>query len=239
MKRENLIVKLSDIKLNEDNPRTIKDKQMKRLVKSIQDFPEMMQLRPIVIDENNVILGGNMRFRAMQKLGEKTTEVIKVTGLTEDQKREFIIKDNVPFGEWDWDELANSWDADELSKCGLDTPKDETEHYADLLDVELPTYEPSSEPVDVAECADCSTSEALEQKIEQAKCPDQLKKLLRHRASFFVKFNWQRIADLYAIQDEQTKELMRELGMVIIIPKEAYARGIAEFRKDFDEWLST
>lgn len=119
MKRENLIVKLSEIKLNEDNPRTIKDRQMKRLVKSIQDFPEMTQLRPIVIDENNVILGGNMRYRAMQQLGYADTEVVKVSGLTDEQKREFIIKDNVPFGDWDWDELANSWDTQELSEWGL------------------------------------------------------------------------------------------------------------------------
>lgn len=119
MKRENLIVKLSDIKLNEDNPRTIKDRQMKRLVKSIQDFPEMTQLRPIVVDENNVILGGNMRYRAMQQLGYTETEVVKVSGLTDEQKREFIIKDNVPFGDWDWDELANSWDSKELSDWGL------------------------------------------------------------------------------------------------------------------------
>ena len=119
MKRENLIVKLSDIKLNEDNPRTIKDKQMKRLVKSIQDFPEMTQLRPIVVDENNIILGGNMRYRAMQQLGYTETEVVKVSGLSDEQKREFIIKDNVPFGDWDWDELANGWDSAELSDWGL------------------------------------------------------------------------------------------------------------------------
>lgn len=120
MKRENLIVKLSDIKLNEDNPRIIKDKQMKRLVKSIQDFPEMTQLRPIVIDENNIILGGNMRYRAMQNLGYDETEVVRVSGLTDEQKREFVIKDNVPFGDWDWDELANGWDITELSEWGLD-----------------------------------------------------------------------------------------------------------------------
>lgn len=119
MKRENLAVKLSEIKLNEDNPRTIKDRQMKRLVKSIQDFPEMTQLRPIVVDENNIILGGNMRYRAMKQLGYAETEVVKVSGLTDEQKREFIIKDNVPFGDWDWDELANSWNAEELNDWGL------------------------------------------------------------------------------------------------------------------------
>ena len=120
MKRETLKLKLSDIKLNENNPRTITAQQMKRLVKSIQDFPEMTQLRPIVIDENNIILGGNMRYRAMQQLGYAEAEVVKVSGLTDEQKREFIIKDNVPFGDWDWDELANNWNAEKLNDWGLD-----------------------------------------------------------------------------------------------------------------------
>lgn len=122
MKRETLKLKLGDIKLNDNNPRIIKDRQMKRLVKSIQDFPEMTELRPIVIDENNVILGGNMRYRAMKQLGYEHVEVVKVSGLTDEQKREFIIKDNVPFGEWDWDELANEWDSVELSDWGVDIP---------------------------------------------------------------------------------------------------------------------
>ena len=118
MKRETLTLPMSDIKLNEHNPRVIKDRQMKRLVKSIQDFPEMTELRPIVIDEDNVILGGNMRYRAMQELGYEQTEVVKVSGLTDEQKREFIVKDNVPFGEWDWDELANGWDTVE-AHCAI------------------------------------------------------------------------------------------------------------------------
>jgi len=115
---------LSEIKLNDHNPRQIKDRQMKRLVKSIQDFPEMTELRPIVVDENNVILGGNMRYRAMQQLGYEQTEVVKVSGLSDEQKREFIIKDNVPFGDWDWDALANEWDAVELNDWGLDFDKE-------------------------------------------------------------------------------------------------------------------
>ena len=93
---------------------------MKRLVESIQEFPEMTGLRPIVIDENNVILGGNMRYLAMKQLGYAETEVVRVSGLTDSQKHEFIIKDNVPFGDWDWDMLANEWDAVELNDWGLD-----------------------------------------------------------------------------------------------------------------------
>ena len=125
MKRETIQLKLSDIKLNEKNPRTINKRQLDKLVKSIQEFPEMTELRPIVVDESNAILGGNMRYRAMQKLGMSTTEVVRVTGLTDEQKREFIIKDNVAFGDWDLDKLANEWDTEKLDEWGLDIPESE------------------------------------------------------------------------------------------------------------------
>lgn len=125
MKREIIQLNLNDIKLNENNPRTINKRQMDRLVKSVQEFPEMTELRPIVVDENNTILGGNMRYRAMQKLGYKQTEVVKVSGLTDEQKREFIIKDNVAFGDWDWDALADEWDTGQLDEWGLDIPESE------------------------------------------------------------------------------------------------------------------
>ena len=123
MKREELTVPLSELKPNPDNPRTIKKQKLNQLEKSLAEFPEMMQLRPIVVDENNVILGGNMRYEALKASGAVNTQVVKVTGLTDAQKREFVIKDNVPFGDWDWDKLANEWDADELNDWGVALPK--------------------------------------------------------------------------------------------------------------------
>ena len=102
-------VKLSDIKLNKDNPRLISTKDMDRLVKSLQEFPEMLQMREIVVDETMTILGGNMRFLALQKSGAKECTAKIVKGLTDEQKREFVIKDNAAFGEWDFDILANAW----------------------------------------------------------------------------------------------------------------------------------
>ena len=116
-------LKLSEIKLNPDNPRQIKDAQLEKLVKSLQEFPEMKAIREIVVDENMVILGGNMRYRAMKKLGEKTADVKIVTGLTDEQKREFIIKDNSAFGEWDMDMLSG-WDDLPLADWGVDLPED-------------------------------------------------------------------------------------------------------------------
>ena len=117
-------LKLSQIKLNPDNPRRIGKVEMERMVKSLQDFPEMLELREIIVDENNIILGGNMRYRALKQIGEKECIAKIVTGLTLDQKREFIIKDNSNFGEYDMDALANLWSDLPLVEWGVDLPED-------------------------------------------------------------------------------------------------------------------
>lgn len=116
-------VKLSFINVNEDNPRTITEKDMAYLVKSLQEFPDMMKLREIVVDENMMIIGGNMRFRALQQIDEKECLVKIVKGLTPEQKREFIIKDNTQFGSFDMDILSSEWDSLPLIEWGIDLPK--------------------------------------------------------------------------------------------------------------------
>jgi hypothetical protein len=113
-------VKISEIKTNPKNPRLIKDDKFKKLVKSIQEFPQMLELRPIVVDENNIVLGGNMRLKACIEVGLKEVYIVQAADLTEEQKNEFIVKDNVGFGEWDWDVLANEWEAVKLEEWGLD-----------------------------------------------------------------------------------------------------------------------
>jgi DNA modification methylase len=132
------IKKISDVKLNPNNPRLIKDDKFKKLVQSIKDFPEMLSIRPIVVNKDMIILGGNMRFRACKEAGIKEIPVI-VTDLSEDKQREFLIKDNTSGGEWDWDMLANEWDTDELEAWGLDLPvfdiKDEGTAEEDNYDV--------------------------------------------------------------------------------------------------------
>ena len=117
-------LKLSQIKPNPTNPRKIGKVEMERLVKSLQDFPEMLELREIIVDENNTILGGNMRYRALKQIGEKECIAKIVTGLTVDQKREFIIKDNSTFGQYDMDALANLWSDLPLVEWGVDLPED-------------------------------------------------------------------------------------------------------------------
>ena len=114
------VVKISKVKANKNNPRIIKDEKFKSLVKSIKEFPEMLKIRPIVVDNEMVVLGGNMRLKACKKAGLTEVPIIKASELTEDQQKEFIIKDNVGFGEWDWDMLANEWENTELGDWGLD-----------------------------------------------------------------------------------------------------------------------
>ena len=113
-------VKISKVKNNPNNPRLIKDEKFKKLVASISSFPEMLEKRPIVVDEDFMVLGGNMRLKASAEAGLKEVWIDVAEGWTEKQKQEFIIKDNVGFGEWDWDVLANEWDSEELVEWGMD-----------------------------------------------------------------------------------------------------------------------
>ena len=132
-------VKIGSVKLNPNNPRLIKDDKFKSLVKSIQDFPEMLDIRPIVVNEDMIILGGNMRFKACKEAGLKEVPIIKAIGLSAEKQREFLIKDNVSGGEWDWTLLNSEWDAEQLQDWGLDIPKEfATELEAEEDDFDVP-----------------------------------------------------------------------------------------------------
>jgi len=115
-------VKISEVKSNPNNPRIIKDEKFQKLVKSIKEFPEMLNIRPIVVNADMVVLGGNMRLKACKEAGLKEVAIIKADELTDEQQKQFIIKDNVGFGEWDWEALANQWNSEELNDWGLDIP---------------------------------------------------------------------------------------------------------------------
>jgi hypothetical protein len=115
-------VPINTVKANPNNPRIIKDDKFAKLVKSINEFPQMLKLRPIVVNDDMVVLGGNMRLKACKEAGLKEIPVIKASELTEEQQKEFIVKDNVGYGEWDWSDLANNWDSDQLEEWGLDIP---------------------------------------------------------------------------------------------------------------------
>jgi hypothetical protein len=114
-------VKITEVIANPNNPRLIKDDKFRKLVKSIQDFPDMLNVRPIVVNKDMVVLGGNMRLKAIKEAGLKEINV-DIVDWNEQQQKEFIIKDNASFGEWDWNDLANNWDAEEIAEWGLDIP---------------------------------------------------------------------------------------------------------------------
>jgi DNA modification methylase len=134
------VVKISDVKVNPNNPRLIKDDKFAKLVQSIKDLPQMLAIRPIVVNTDMVVLGGNMRLKACKEAGLKEVPIIIADNLTEEQQREFLIKDNVSGGEWDWQMLANDWDTQELEEWGLDIPNFETEQLLEAVedDFEMP-----------------------------------------------------------------------------------------------------
>ena len=132
-------VSISSITENAANPRTINKHKFQKLVNSVKQFPEMLSLRPIVVNKDNVILGGNMRYKACKELGLKEVYIIQATDLDDKQAQEFIIKDNVGFGEWDWDILANDWDTDLLEDWGLELNIDDAiDDLEEDDDIELP-----------------------------------------------------------------------------------------------------
>jgi site-specific DNA-methyltransferase (adenine-specific) len=144
-------VKISAVKANKNNPRQIKDDKFKKLVQSIREFPEMLEKRPLVcftdVDGKYVVLGGNMRLKASQEVGLKEIPIVLADDWTQEQRDEFLVKDNVGFGEWDWDQLANEWDAELLDKWGLDVPNFDTE----VLEAEEDDFDttPPEEPITV------------------------------------------------------------------------------------------
>lgn len=166
------IVKISQVKANPNNPRLIKDDKFHKLVASIKSFPEMLNIRPIVVNADMVVLGGNMRLKACKEAGLKEIPIIKADELTEEQQREFIIKDNVGFGEWDWEDLANNWEADKLSEWGLDVPIFQPSEEPDFLDEAktVPTIKVTFKEAEELQQAENDIKELLDRKYPNAMC---------------------------------------------------------------------
>jgi len=143
-------VPINKIRNNPINPRLVNKAKFEKLKKSIQEFPQMLELRPIVINEDGVILGGNMRYKALVELGYEEVPVIVASYITKEQENEFIIKDNLGFGDWDWDILANEWDSVELEDWGLDVWQNEDDILNSLDEEEI-----EEAPKDKIVCALC------------------------------------------------------------------------------------
>jgi ParB-like chromosome segregation protein Spo0J len=228
-------ISISEVKPNPNNPRIIKDDKFAKLVQSIKDFPKMLEIRPIVVNSDMIVLGGNMRLKACKEAGLKKVHIIKAEDLTEEQQREFIIKDNVSGGEWDWEQLANEWDAEDLDKWGLDVPIEKELNEEDLFDIEIPFYTPSEIQPEINELANLDKTKTLIKKIDLLKIDNELKEILKIRASFFTDFNFQKIADFYSKQNKDVKEIFEDLGMVILAPKEALQKGFIELSENVFE----
>ena len=226
-------MKLSDIRINPDNPRIIKDDKFKKLCDSIKEFPKMLELRPIIVDDTGLILGGNMRYRAIKELGLELKDkwVKKASDLTEEEKKRFVIEDNVPFGEWDWENLANEWNEEELVDWGIDLPKSSDDDFY-TREIVTPTYEPSDEKPDLSDLIDKTKSKELLEEINKANISDEEKEFLKFASYRHNVFNYSKIADFYANSSKEVQELMEKSALVIIDYKKAIELGYVELTNE-------
>ena len=236
-------VKINEVKTNPKNPRLIKDDKFRKLVKSIEEFPQMLELRPIVVDENNIVLGGNMRLKACKEAGLKEVFIVRAEGLTELQKDEFIVKDNVGFGEWDWDILANEWDVEKIQDWGLTLPIDLSVDTSDDLTnevdnnysrkIEAPTYNVTGEKPEITELYNVDKYEKLLNDIEyKHDIPEDIKKFLIVAASRHIVFNYANIAEFYAHANKDIQELMEDSALVIIDFNKAIELGYVRLSEE-------
>ena len=228
---EQFEAELNDLTPTSNNPRQINQKDFEKLKKSLKEFPEMKEIREVVIDENNRILGGHMRVRALKELGEKTVFVKQVFGLTEEQKDEFVIKDNIANGEWDMDELANSWSELPLDDWGLGEFKD----FGDIIEeASAGSIEEYSDDTDYnisnlyREKVNLNIIEAIEQGVKEGEIRGEIEEVLLDRARQCSIFNFDEIIKFYRSGDASAteKELLKRLYLVFITPKEAVENGI-------------
>lgn len=252
-------LKISAIKPNPSNPRVIKDYKFHKLVKSLLVLPQMMELRPIVVNNENIVLGGNMRLKALQHIASLTeadrlkimqsadnynqkSEEEKVQicefwhkfsasksilvciadSLTDAEQREFIVKDNAGFGEWDWEELANEWDSEELNDWGVDMPdfsveedEKETEKLSDGSQASI-YYEPENKDIELADCIDSWLFEQKIKAIEESELTEEQKQTLTMFAYRFLRIDFENVANYYFYKaSEEEKQVMERLRLVL------------------------
>jgi len=220
--------KISQVKSNPNNPRVIKDDKFDKLVRSIKDFPKMLEIRPIVVNDDMIVLGGNMRLKACKEAGLKEVPIIKASDLTEDEQRQFIIKDNVSGGEWDWDMLNSEWDAEQLDEWGLDVPNNQTEDDIYTTKVDSPTYEIKGEKPQEEDLYNLGKYNQLMDKINSSDIDEKTKLFLQMAATRHIVFDYGLVAEFYAHSDEKTQELMEDSALVIIDYDKAIELGFVK-----------
>lgn len=214
-------IKYEDIKKlkpNDSNPRLIRDEKFKKLVKSIKEFPKMLELRPIVIDEDNIILGGNMRYRACKELHMSKVPILHIEDLTTDEKEQFIIKDNVGFGQWDYDIIANEWNVERLDDWGLPIPTVKNTELLSKLEYENIYYEPKKKPeIRLLDCVNLDKFKKKINALDEFELTDEQKEALKWFAYRFIKIDFQSVADYYkhnATEEEQ--KAIERLRLVLV-----------------------
>ena len=221
-------VKISKVKGNPSNPRIIKNDKFKKLVKSIQEFPEMLKLRPIVVDEDFMVLGGNMRLKASKEAGLKEVWIEIAEGLSEDQQKEFIVKDNVGFGEWDWDVLANEWNVLELMDWGVNVPTIKNTELLSKLEYKSMYYEPEETPnIKLEDCINLKKYNEKVKALDEFDLTKEQKDVLKIFAYRFIKIDFESVANYYEFNagDEEKKAIER-LRLILV------DNGISGFVED-------
>ena len=239
-------VKISDLSPNTGqveglpkNPRIIKDERYKKLLKSIKEDPEMLQLREVIAYRYKgllIVIAGNMRLKACKELGFKEIPCKILPEDTPLQKlKAYTIKDNVAFGDHDFELLELDWEIEELEGWGVEMPVQKDLNEEDVFDIEIPFYTPSAIVPDVNELENLDKTKLLIDKINSLEITEDLKEILKARASFFTDFNFQKIADYYSSQDEKIQDVFKDLGLIILAPKEALERGFLELSESVFE----
>lgn len=241
-------MKVSKLKFNPDNPRKISPAHLEKLKKSIKDFPQMMELRPIVYDPANMqVLGGNQRLSAIKALDMAEIPdswVLSADKLSDHQKKEFILKDNIPLGEWDFAILETAFDEFDLGDMGIEVPQigdidgisedpQTPEKYTHKI--EVPTYEPKNEKPDIQSLVKTDKQNELIAEIEASDIDADTKGFLIKAAQRHLVFDYAKIADFYAHSDATIQTLMEKSGLVIIDFEDAIANGYVKLGKEIAE----
>jgi hypothetical protein len=267
---------IKDIIPNPANPRVIRDEQFRKLKQSLAQFPQMLEKRPIAVTKEGgkyIALGGNQRLRALldlkQEIGDadfeqrytagaaemetllgyfsKGVPVVDCTELTPMQQKRFIIADNVPFGEWDWEGLANEWDVEELADWGLNVPgweqtEEESEEQVDEINkkdadlyskkIQAPIYEPTGPKPSISDCINDQKAQELINEIEKSNISNEDKVLLKLAAYRHVVINFEKVANYYANSNKDVQELMEKNALVIIDFKKAIENGFIKLSNE-------
>ena len=205
-------IEINKLKPNPNNPRTINKINFKKLKKSIKDFPKMLELRPVVVDENYMVLGGNMRLQALKDLGINEVFCVQEKNLTEQQKEQFIIKDNVGYGVWDFDILANQWEIEDLDNWGVNVPSIKNTELLSGLSYDPLYYKPKEKPsIELENCVDLQKFKKKLEALNEYNLTKEQKRVLKLFIYRFIKIDFENVANYYFFNasDEEKKAIER------------------------------